>query len=114
MCCSGGRWRRTTRAGFEEIEQRRCYSGGYEWLYIIKNVVFALPVQSSPDVMDDDNVDDSLTALNLSQLGSRNEFATPVLEENEKKSETLSFGPELLTAIQAMIKKEVINYLSER
>ncbi|KAL2501764.1 Uncharacterized protein Fot_35612 [Forsythia ovata] len=56
--------------------------------------------------MDDDNADDLLTALTMSLLGSRNEFATPVLKEKEKKSEMLLFGPELLTAMQEMIKNE--------
>ncbi|KAL2553747.1 transcription factor MYB [Forsythia ovata] len=45
---------------------------------VIRNVVFPLPIQSSPAAMDDDNADDSLTTLTLSLPGSRNEFATLV------------------------------------
>ncbi|KAL2457780.1 myb domain protein 73 [Forsythia ovata] len=80
---------------------------------VIGNAVFAHPVESSLAVKDVDNADDPLTALTLSLPGSKNEFETQVLTEKEKKSETLSFGPELLTVMQEMIKKEVRNYFSE-
>ncbi|XP_022896136.1 transcription factor MYB44-like [Olea europaea var. sylvestris] len=81
---------------------------------VIGNAVFAPPVESSPVVMENDNADDPLTELTLSLPGSRNEFAMPVVAEKENKSETLSFGLELSTVLQEMIKKEVRNYLLEQ
>ncbi|CAI9764417.1 unnamed protein product [Fraxinus pennsylvanica] len=81
---------------------------------VIGNAVIDPAVESSPAVMDGDTADDPLTALTLSLPGPRNEFTTPLVTGKEEKNETLSFGPELHTVLQEMIRKEVRNYLSER
>lgn len=81
---------------------------------VIGNAVIAPVIESSPAVMNEDTADDPLTALTLSLPGPRNEFTMPLATGKVEKNETLSFGPELHTVLQEMIRKEVRNYLSER
>lgn len=63
--------------------------------------------------------DDPLTALTLSLPGVEEQHPSriePTQEENRKGEsvkETLSFGPELMTVMQEMIRKEVRNYMAE-
>ncbi|CAI9766364.1 unnamed protein product [Fraxinus pennsylvanica] len=100
----------------DSIENALAYTNTNMNVYFpaIGNAVFAPPVEFSLAVMDEDNADDPLTELTLSMPGSREDFATAVVTEKEDKSETLSFGLELRTVLQEMIKKEVRNYILER